>query len=76
MNNSLQLMQMIRNPQAFIQNMMNNRQAMQNPIISNAMQMYQKGDVDGINKLAKNIAKEKGVNINQLTQQIKSQFGL
>lgn len=67
---------MMRNTQAFMQNVMNNNEMMKNPIINNAMQMYQKGNTEGINQLANNIAKEKGVDINQLKQQIRSQFGI
>lgn len=55
---------------------MSNNEMMNNPIVNNAIQMYQKRDTEGINQLANNIAKEKGVDINQLTQQIKSQFGI
>lgn len=59
-----------------MQNIMSNNEMMNNPIVNNAIQMYQKRDTEGINQLANNIAKEKGVDINQLTQQIKSQFGI
>lgn len=59
-----------------MQNIMSNNEMMSNPIVNNAIQMYQKRDTEGINQLANNIAKEKGVDINQLTQQIKSQFGI
>ena len=71
MNNPFQIMQMMKNPQAILQ------QAMQsgNPIIRNAMEMYQRGDKDGINKLAENLCHEKGLNIKDIEKQIKSQFG-
>ena len=71
MNNPLQFMQMMKNPQAILQ------QAMQsgNPIIRNAMEMYQRGDKDGINKLAENLCHEKGLNMQDIEKQIKSQFG-
>lgn len=72
MNNILQLGQILRNPQAFLQ------QAMQsgNPIVKNAIEMYQKGDADGINKLAKNLCHEKGLNMQDIEKQIKSQLGM
>ena len=72
MNNSMQLMQLMRNPQAILQ------QAMQsgNPIIKNAIEMYQRGDKDGINQLAENLCKERGINMQDIEKQIKSQFGL
>lgn len=75
MNNFLPFMQAMRNPQAFMQNMMNNSQIMQNPIINNAMQMYQKGDMDGLNKLAENMCKEHNITIEQMKNQIMKQFG-
>lgn len=72
MNNILQLGQILRNPQAFLQ------QAMQsgNPIVKNAIEMYQKGDTDGINKLAQNLCHEKGLNMQDIEKQIKSQLGM
>lgn len=72
MNNILQLGQILRNPQAFLQ------QAMQsgNPIVKNAIEMYQKGDADGINKLAQNLCHEKGLNMQDIEKQIKSQLGM
>ena len=71
MNNPMQFMQMMKNPQAILQ------QAMQsgNPIIRNAMEMYQRGDKEGINKLAENLCHEKGLNMQDIEKQIKSQFG-
>ena len=42
MNNMAMLMQAVKNPQQFIQQMMGNSQAMQNPMIRNAIEMYQK----------------------------------
>lgn len=76
MNNPFQLMQMARNPQGFIQNLMNNSQFMQNPIGRNAFELYQKGDKQGLNDLADNLCKEKGINRQDLEKQIRSQFGM
>lgn len=72
MNNAMQLMQLMKNPQAILQ------QAMQsgNPIVKNAIEMYQKGDADGINKLAQNLCHEKGLNMQDIEKQIKSQLGM
>ena len=54
------------------------QQAMQsgNPIIKNAIEMYQRGDKDGINQLAQNLCKEKGISYDDMVKQIKSQFGM
>lgn len=72
MNNLLQFAQVMKNPQAFLQ------QAMQsgNPIMKNAIEMYQRGDKDGINQLAQNLCKEKGTSYDDMVKQIKSQFGM
>lgn len=76
MNNFGFLMGMSKNPQQIIQQMMNNSQAMQNPLIRNAIEMYQKGDMNGVNQLAQNLCKEKGIDMKTAIQQIKSQFGM
>ena len=76
MNNLGFLMGMSKNPQQIIQQMMNNSQAMQNPLIRNAIEMYQKGDMNGVNQLAQNLCKEKGIDMKTAIQQIKSQFGM
>ena len=72
MNNPLQFVQMVRNPQAFLQQAMNNSQMMQNPIMRNTMEMMQKKDYEGVEKLAKNLCKEKGIDYEQLCKEIKS----
>lgn len=61
------------NPNAIINMFMqNNPQIQNNPMIKNAMQMAQQGDAKGIEQMARNIAKEKGVDINALINQLKS----
>lgn len=74
--NPIQMMQAFRNPQQFIQSMMNNNQAMQNPILKNALEMAQKGDRQGVEELARNLCKEKGVNPDDAIGKIKNQFGM
>ena len=76
MNNMGILFQAIKNPQAFLQQAMNNNQIMQNPISKNAIEMYQKGDKQGLNQLADNLCKEKGINRQDFEKQIKSQIGM
>ena len=72
MNNPLQMMQFMKNPQMLLQ------QAMQsaNPIVKNAIELYQKGDKNGLNELMNNLCKEKGVKPEDIMIQIKSQFGM
>ena len=76
MLNPVLLTQMMRSPQAFMQQAMNNSQFMQNPIMRNAMEMYQKGDKEALTELAHNLCKEKGTSFEEMTKQIKSQIGM
>ena len=76
MNNIGVLMQAMKNPQAFIQQMMNNSQIMQNPMAKNAMEMYQNGDTQGLQAMAENLAKERGTTPQQVQEMIKKQFGM
>lgn len=76
MFNPVMLTQLMRNPQAFIQQAMNDSQLMQNPISRNALEMYQRGDKQGLNELAKNMCKEKGTSFEEMAQKIKSQIGM
>ena len=73
--NPMQMLQGMRNPQQFLQQMMGDRQMMSNPIIKNALGMVQSGDAKGIEKLARNLCKEKGLNADDVFNQIKSRFG-
>ena len=72
MNNPLNFVQIMRNPQAFLQQAMKNG----NTIMQNAIQMYQKGDKQGLDELADNLCKEKGINRQDFEKQIRSQIGM
>ena len=74
--NPFQMLGAMKNPQAFIQQMMNNSQIMQNPMAKNAMEMYQKGDTQGLQTMAENLAKERGTTPQQVQEIIKKQFGM
>ena len=74
MNNPFQLLQAIKNPQQLINQFMNNEQVMSNPMIRNAVDMAQKGDSKGIEQLVRNIAQSKGMNPDELFNQVKSQI--
>lgn len=71
MNNPFQLMQAMRNPQAFIQ------QAMQsnNPIARNVFEMMQKGDRKGTEEMARNMLKERGLDPDEVYKQFQSMIG-
>ena len=65
MNNQFLLNMFLQNPQ--IKN---------NPIAQNAIRMYQNGDTNGLNEMANNIAREKNIDINQLTNDLKAKLGI
>lgn len=78
MINPMQLMQMMRpggNPQQALITMMK-RQAGNNPVMNNAIQMIEKGDSAGVEQLARNLCKEKNLNPDDVLSQIKTQFGM
>ena len=64
------------NPNQILNQILNNAQAMQNPMIKNAVNMYQSGDSAGLQKMAENICKERGINLNDAVNQVKAQFGI
>ena len=74
--NPMNLMQMFGNPQQFMQSIMGNNQIMRNPMAKNAVEMMQKGDAQGVEQMARNLCKEKGLNADEVMQQIKSKFNL
>ena len=74
--NPMQMLQGMRNPQQFLQQMMGNRQMMSNPIIKNALGMVQSGDSKGIEQMARNLCKEKGIDADKAFESFKSQLGM
>jgi len=72
--NPFQMLGAMKNPQEFIQQMMNNSQIMQNPMARNIIDMAQKGDVEGIEQMGRNIAKEKGIDFDKAFSDFKKQF--
>lgn len=47
-----------------------------NPIIKSAYNKYLSGDVKGLNELADNLCKEKGIDRRELEKQIKTRFNI
>ena len=74
----MNIIQLMRsgNPQQFLQQVMDDSQMMQNPMIKNTVQMAQNGDVKGIEQLARNLCKEKGINADDMFNQMKNNFGM
>ena len=57
-----------------MQNIMNNNEIMRNPMAKNIIDMAQKGDVEGIEQMGRNIAKEKGIDFDKAFSDFKKQF--
>lgn len=68
--------QAFRSPQQFLQSMIGNSQVMQNPMAKNAIGMAQSGDAKGIEQMARNLCREKGINPDEMINQIKSRMGM
>lgn len=75
--NPMQLIQMMRggNPQQVLMNILT-QQAGSNPVMKNALDMVQRGDTKGVENLARNMAKEKGIDVEQAVANIKRQLGM
>lgn len=48
------------------QNIIQNSNVMQNPMMRNAMELYKQGDTEGLQKLVNNVAKQKGISIDDI----------
>ena len=59
-----------------MQQIMSNNRVMGNPIIKNAMNMVQSGNSKGIEQMARNLCKEKGINPDDVMKQIRGNFGI
>ena len=77
MINPMQFMQIMqsKNPQQAMMNVLN-QQSRNNPILKNVFDMVQNGDSKGIEEMAWNLAKEKGINADEAVQQIRKKFGI
>ena len=76
--NPLSIIQMMKsgNPQQFMQQIMGNSQIMSNPMMKNTMQMAQNGDIKGIEKMARNLCKEKGLDADEMFNQLKNSLNM
>lgn len=75
--NPMQLVQMLKggNPQQMLMGMLT-QQSGNNPMMKNVLEMVQKNDAAGVEQLARNLAKEKGINADDAISQIRQQFGM
>lgn len=70
----MNLMQMIQcggNPKMILSKMMSNSQFSNNPIMKNTFDMMNRGDSKGLEQLARNLCKEKGLNPEEIMSQFK-----
>lgn len=75
--NPINIIQMMTsgNPQQAIQSIIeNNPNFKNNPLAQNAMKMYQNGDTRGLQNMAENMCKERGITVDQAKQQIMGMF--
>ena len=76
--NPMQLFGMLRNggnPQATLMNLLR-QNAGQNPLINNALGMMEKGDTAGVEKMVKNLCKDKGLDPNEVMKTTRNMFGM
>ena len=69
--NLKQMIQCGGNPKMILSQMMNNSQFSNNPIMKNTFDMMNRGDSKGLEQLARNLCKEKGLNPEEIMSQFK-----
>lgn len=74
--NLMNFFQMLKggNPQQMVMKMMNNPQMANNPIAKNMFNMAKNGDLQGIEEMGRNIAKERGIDFDKAFNDFKNQF--
>lgn len=75
MNNLGMLAKAFKDPNEFMNQIMQNSQLMQNPIAKNTIEMMQKGDRKGTEETARNLLKERGIDPDEVLKQVKAMFG-
>lgn len=75
-NNMMDFVKIVKNgnPQQFVMNLLQENQAKGNPIAGNLIQMINSGDSRGIEQVARNIAKEKGIDFDKEFNSFKQMF--
>jgi hypothetical protein len=74
--NPIQLIQMIKggkNPQQLVMNILQ-QQGQNNPILNNAVNMAQNGNMSGLEMLARNLAAQRGLDFDKELANLKNQF--
>lgn len=78
MINPMQLIQLMRsggNPQEALNTILQ-KEAGNNPVLNNAIQMMKNGDSTGIERLARNLCEERHIDPEKALSQLKNQFGM
>lgn len=74
--NPMQIMQLIRgggNPQQLVMNMLS-QQSQQNPMYANIMKLAQNKDTAGLERIARNLAQERGMDFDKEFANFKQNF--
>ena len=64
------------NPMQMIVNRLSQQFGNQNPMMNNVIGMAQKNDVKGLEEFARNLAKEKGVDVEECYNKAMNMFGM
>lgn len=74
--NPMNLIQMLKggNPAQMLMGML--RQQANNPVISNAINMAEKKDIKGLEKLARNLCNEQGIDADKMIENIRKEMGI
>lgn len=75
--NPINIIQMMTsgNPQQAIQSIIERNPNIQNNLLAqNAIKMYQNGDTRGLQDMAENMCKERGITVDQAKQQVMGMF--
>ena len=75
MMNPLNFMRIMRNPQGFFNALAQNKTAMQNPMLKNAVSMVRNQDGKGLEGMVRNLCKNTGMDADELYNQMKQKFG-
>lgn len=76
MNNPMNLLKMLKsggNPQQIAMNILSNN-SQGNPIIENALNMANQGNMSGVEQLVRNICKNRGIDADEMLKNVQNQF--
>lgn len=62
--------------QQILNQIMQNQSANSNPLVRNALVMYQNGNTEGLKAMADNLCKERGISLNEAENNVKRLFGI